>query len=52
MATNGHTNGAEKSSIRSNLLPVADRLEEGRALAQDVWSIFKYVCAFASERCN
>lgn len=28
---------------RSNLIPFSSRLFEGRALAQDVWSIFKCV---------
>ncbi|KAJ3573354.1 hypothetical protein NP233_g2489 [Leucocoprinus birnbaumii] len=33
-------NGATKSLDRSNLVPFSSRLKEGRALAQDVWSIF------------
>lgn len=44
--TNGTTNGAATSTKpRTNLVSVAQRLDEGRALAQDVWSIFKYVSA-------
>ena len=42
MATNGvngHVNGI-KPAVRFEL---ASRLQEGRALVQDVWSIFKYV---------
>jgi kynurenine aminotransferase len=30
-----------KPQDRSNLIPFSSRLREGRALAQDVWSIFK-----------
>ena len=51
---NGQPNGAtsKQNGVRSNLVPIASRLEEGRALAQDVWSIFKYVsshraCSYA-----
>ncbi|RPD67036.1 PLP-dependent transferase [Lentinus tigrinus ALCF2SS1-7] len=36
--TNG-TNGVQTKD-RSNLIPFSSRLREGRALAQDVWSIF------------
>ncbi|CAL1701426.1 unnamed protein product [Somion occarium] len=36
--TNGQVNGKQKD--RSNLIPFSSRLKEGRALAQDVWSIF------------
>lgn len=32
-----------KAQDRSNLFPFSSRLEEGRALAEDVWSIYKYV---------
>lgn len=39
-ALNGQT---KQDTARTNLVGVADRLEEGRALAQDVWSVFKYV---------
>ncbi|KAG2013505.1 TdiD protein, variant 2 [Coprinopsis cinerea AmutBmut pab1-1] len=39
MANGVHTNGAQKQD-RSNLIPFSSRLKEGRALAQDVWSIF------------
>ena len=40
MTINGTTpNGKD----RSNLIPFSSRLREGRALAQDVWSIFKCV---------
>lgn len=44
-ALNGQTNGdaSKQNGARSNLVSVASRLEKGRALAQDVWSIFKYV---------
>ncbi len=37
------TNGTHAKKDRSNLIPFSSRLKEGRALAQDVWSIFKYV---------
>ncbi|KAF7790917.1 hypothetical protein EIP86_001875 [Pleurotus ostreatoroseus] len=42
MATNGHTNGVKsaQNGTRTNLVPFATRLKDGRALAQDVWSIF------------
>ncbi|KAI0638307.1 PLP-dependent transferase [Trametes polyzona] len=33
-------NGAYQHKDRSNLIPFSSRLKEGRALAQDVWSIF------------
>jgi hypothetical protein len=33
-----------KLQDRSKLIPFSSRLLEGRALAEDVWSIFKYVC--------
>ncbi|KZT12818.1 PLP-dependent transferase [Laetiporus sulphureus 93-53] len=33
-------NGVKKPQDRSRLLPLASRLKEGRALAEDVWSIF------------
>ncbi|KIP12662.1 hypothetical protein PHLGIDRAFT_113268 [Phlebiopsis gigantea 11061_1 CR5-6] len=36
-ALNGQT---KQDTARTNLVGVADRLEEGRALAQDVWSVF------------
>lgn len=39
-ALNGQT---KQDTARTSLVAVADRLEEGRALAQDVWSVFKYV---------
>lgn len=40
-ALNGHTNGAASKPDGTRALhPVAQRLEEGRALAQDVWSVF------------
>lgn len=43
-ALNGTTNGAAApTKPRTNLVSVAQRLDDGRALAQDVWSIFKYV---------
>ena len=32
-----------QSSDRSNLIPFSSRLQEGRALALDVWTIFKWV---------
>ncbi|OCH90701.1 PLP-dependent transferase [Obba rivulosa] len=37
-----HTNGTNgiKKNDRSNLIPYASRLKDGRALAQDVWSIY------------
>ena len=34
---------AAPNGDRSNLIPFSSRLLEGRALAQDVWSIFKCV---------
>ncbi|KAI0774395.1 PLP-dependent transferase [Fomes fomentarius] len=34
------TNGTHAKKDRSNLIPFSSRLKEGRALAQDVWSIF------------
>ncbi|THH02431.1 hypothetical protein EW026_g464 [Hermanssonia centrifuga] len=42
MAVNGQANGAahKAGGVRTNLVPFANRLKEGRALAQDVWSIF------------
>jgi len=40
-ALNSFTNG--KTQDRSNLIPFSSRLREGRALAQDVWSIYKCV---------
>lgn len=45
MATNVHTNGAasKQNGPRTNLIPSATRLKDGRALAQDVWSIYKCV---------
>ncbi len=45
MAVNGQANGAahKAGGVRTNLVPFANRLKEGRALAQDVWSIFKCV---------
>ncbi|KAH9850709.1 PLP-dependent transferase [Lenzites betulinus] len=33
-------NGAYQQNDRSNLIPFSSRLKEGRALAQDVWSIY------------
>ena len=39
--TNGAQNGTAKSSHASGPIPFSSRLKEGRALAQDVWSIFK-----------
>ncbi|KDQ64893.1 hypothetical protein JAAARDRAFT_28546 [Jaapia argillacea MUCL 33604] len=33
-------NGVSKHKDRSNLIPFSSRLKDGRALAQDVWSIF------------
>lgn len=40
VSTMVHVNGATKD--RSQLVPFnVSRLEEGRAIAQDVWSIFK-----------
>lgn len=47
MSTNGHANGVANGAAkpRTDLVSIADRLEEGRALAQDVWSIFKCVPA-------
>ena len=36
-------NGSHSKQDRSNLIPFSSRLKEGRALAQDVWSIFKCV---------
>lgn len=36
------TNGTHLQKDRSKLIPFSSRLREGRALAQDVWSIFKY----------
>ncbi|KAI0347378.1 PLP-dependent transferase [Trametopsis cervina] len=42
MATNGinGANGTAKNATRTNLVSQAQRLEDGRALAQDVWSIY------------
>ncbi|KAH6915312.1 PLP-dependent transferase [Coprinopsis sp. MPI-PUGE-AT-0042] len=40
MSNGLHTNGVQKPGDRSNLIPFSSRLREGRALAQDVWSIF------------
>lgn len=42
---NGIKNGITpvKPQNRSNIIPFSSRLKEGRALAQDVWSIYKYV---------
>ncbi|KAJ7368154.1 PLP-dependent transferase [Mycena albidolilacea] len=34
------TNGVSKAQDRSNLVPFSSRLREGRALAEDVWSIY------------
>ncbi|KAJ7283772.1 1-aminocyclopropane-1-carboxylate synthase 1 [Mycena rebaudengoi] len=34
------TNGVHKAVDRSNLIPFSSRLREGRALAEDVWSIY------------
>jgi hypothetical protein len=45
-AQNGIRNGITSTPVkrdRSNLIPFSSRLNEGRALAQDVWSIYKYV---------
>ena len=44
--TNGQSH-VKKYKDRSNLVPFSSRLKDGRALAQDVWSIFKYVVAFS-----
>ena len=41
MATNGYVNGVKQTGARTNLVSFATRLKDGRALAQDVWSIFK-----------
>jgi kynurenine aminotransferase len=41
-AVNGtKAHSASKMEDRSQLIPFSSRLKEGRALAQDVWSIFK-----------
>ncbi len=41
---NGTTNGPQDGTHRKPVsIPFSSRLLEGRALAQDVWSIFKYV---------
>ena len=41
---NGNTNGSQNGTQRKPVsIPFSSRLLEGRALAQDVWSIFKYV---------
>ncbi|EKM59390.1 uncharacterized protein PHACADRAFT_157746 [Phanerochaete carnosa HHB-10118-sp] len=44
-ALNGQKNVvvSKQNGARSGLIPVANRLGEGRALAQDVWSVFKCV---------
>ena len=49
-ALNGQSNGvdAKQNGARTNLVGIADRLEEGRALAQDVWSVFKCVLYLAT----
>lgn len=36
------SNGVPKPQDRSNLVPFSSRLKEGRALAEDVWSIYKF----------
>lgn len=44
MASTLHTNGTQKQGAdRSNLISLSSRLKEGRALTQDVWSIFAAV---------
>jgi hypothetical protein len=43
-AQNGHLPPPAKLQDRSKLIPFSSRLQEGRALAEDVWSVFKYVC--------
>ena len=54
MATNGVTgaNGipadGSLSTKTASGIPIASRLIEGRALAQDVWSIYKYVAYCSS----
>lgn len=41
---NGSTNQFQDTTQRKPVvIPFSSRLREGRALAQDVWSIFKYV---------
>lgn len=37
----GHANGF--ASNAGPVIPIANRLKEGRALAEDVWSIYKFV---------
>ena len=49
MATNGHVNGVKQNGTRTNLVSFATRLKDGRALAQDVWSIFKCVFGAGSD---
>lgn len=39
------TMAAANSKDRTNLIPFSSRLKQGRALAEDVWSIFKYGCS-------
>jgi len=36
------TNGSAAKADRSNLIPFSSRLKDGRALALDVWSIFRW----------
>ena len=46
---NGVTNGTQNGTHRKPVsIPFSSRLIEGRALAQDVWSIFKYVFTSSS----
>lgn len=43
-AQNGVSNGLQRDTNREPaVIPFSSRLHEGRALAQDVWSIFKYI---------
>ena len=43
MASRFTSNAAPAQVDRSNLIPFSSRLKEGKALAQDVWSIFACV---------
>lgn len=43
LSTMAAVNGVSKPKDRSQLIPFSSRLKEGRALAQDVWSIYKCV---------
>ena len=43
-AQNGVSKGLQRDINREPaVIPFSSRLHEGRALAQDVWSIFKYI---------